>query len=612
MREVLLASACVIALAACGTTHEPEDSSADTSVTMDAGPEDSAEPDTGTPVEPCDSPGAIESASCGMCGSTERFCTSAGIWEYGECVEAPGAQCTPGSTGSVPCGRCGRRAARCTAACTWEPTGECTDEVGECLPGTSERESCSETGVRVRVCGTACSWGAFSSCREAPTDFDGDGSPYGMDCDDDDPSVRIGSIQPCGMFFCEDASAPEGYSHRPGSRRCEGPGWSVCERPAGCPEVSTCPVRSPIPPEESRECPTTALCTSRTFREFRRCFETTWTDWSGCDRLPPPPPDCSVTEVACGGCDEGSQFEFCDGTCNRVRTACLGSGCVPGTTRTSSEDCPDGESRSQTCNVACSLDSPGPCTTIPEADMELLFLVENNRQVTAAVSSAVPMIMSEIVDPFVDTGMRVRFGVAAFTDYPVSPYGDPSDLPFQGVQELTDDTLAFESALSGLTSSSGGDEATSAMEGLWDLTGGTPHPLASPFRCPSGAVPGGCWSPSAGRAIILLTNRPAHNAPHPFAGPGLLEPYTMVPAPDPPVWSAVRDQITGSGIQLFVVAADDFMMGGMYPAVPQYEELMLELYPADPFRYFILIPEVRELDFAVMDLARQLQDHFGI
>jgi hypothetical protein len=264
------------------------------------------------------------------------------------------------------------------------------------------------------------------------------------------------------------------------------------------------------------------------------------------------------------------------------------------------------------CNVACSLSAPGPCTTAPEADLELIFLVENNPLVVSAVSSAVPMIRSEIVDPLVASGMRIRFGVATFSDYPVSPYGDSGDLPFRGVQQLTDDTLSFESALSGLTSTRGGDPGTSAMEALWDLTGGAPHPLASPFACSSGSTPGGCWSPSSQKAIVLVTSRPAHNAPHRFFGPGLYEPYTDVPPPDPPVWSAVRDQISASGVDLFAIVADDFESGAMVPTVPQYDELLRDLHGADPFPYFVPIPDPREIEFAVLELSMRIRDRYGI
>ncbi len=130
----------------------------------DGGPPDSGPPDSGPPPETCDAPGAVETVSCGMCGSVERFCTAAGVWAYGVC-EGEG-ECAAGTTGSIACGNCGVQATRCTASCTWEPTGACTAE-GECAPGAmmTTSDGCPSGQTREVTCDDTCAFVETMACR---------------------------------------------------------------------------------------------------------------------------------------------------------------------------------------------------------------------------------------------------------------------------------------------------------------------------------------------------------------------------------------------------------------------------------------------------------------
>ncbi len=125
---------------------------------QDAGPSEDA-----GPPETCDTPGAIETVSCGSCGSRERFCTADREWAYGPCAEE--GMCVPGTTDTIPCGRCGTRTARCTASCTWETTGSCTGE-GECTPGERTRSGagCTPPQTREVSCNDACTYEPAGAC----------------------------------------------------------------------------------------------------------------------------------------------------------------------------------------------------------------------------------------------------------------------------------------------------------------------------------------------------------------------------------------------------------------------------------------------------------------
>ncbi|MEM7609872.1 MAG: hypothetical protein AAF411_31380, partial [Myxococcota bacterium] len=45
----------------------------------------SFEPNGACESNECNSPGMIETVACGSCGTTDRFCSAAGVWEFGEC-----------------------------------------------------------------------------------------------------------------------------------------------------------------------------------------------------------------------------------------------------------------------------------------------------------------------------------------------------------------------------------------------------------------------------------------------------------------------------------------------------------------------------------------------
>lgn len=134
------------------TTPLPADSSLD-----DAGPETS---DASTS---CTS-GAMESESCGKCGTRTRLCRMGAWLEWGACLAETG-MCTPGETRDVACERCGTRKMTCTATCEWS-TGACLDQKG-CTAGSTETRTglCLDpTKAQTRTCSDTCAWSPWSEC----------------------------------------------------------------------------------------------------------------------------------------------------------------------------------------------------------------------------------------------------------------------------------------------------------------------------------------------------------------------------------------------------------------------------------------------------------------
>ncbi len=305
--------------------------------------------DAGPPMA-CDTPGTVESAPCGRCGTAERFCTAGRVWAYGACEGERG--CEPGAVDSIECGNCGSRMARCTAACEWEPTGECSGE-GECAPGTRTRSGagCPAGETREVLCGPSCGFEPAGMCEDdgCPTPGVVESAPCGM-CGTQDrfcTAARVWEYGACsGEGECMPGTSATGACGMCGTerRRCA----ATCRwEPAGvCEDEGACA------PGETRR--TSAGCPMGQTRGLR-CDDS-------CTFVESEP--CVATPVACmPACASG---ETCvSGTCRcGSGAACTGGRVCTGGTCTMPPTCPEaamwgcrlaptqcGCSGGQTCDV---------------------------------------------------------------------------------------------------------------------------------------------------------------------------------------------------------------------------------------------------------------------
>lgn len=165
--STLLAAAALVGTAAgCGDAPVP--AGTDGGMLVDDGgggaPDlGSVAPDAALP-RGCDTPGAIETTACGMCGTVDRFCSASHEWSYGTCTGETGA-CAPGATRTSACGHCGTQQEECTASCTWSAVGSCSGE-GVCMPGARARsgDGCAAGQTRDVVCSVACALEPAGEC----------------------------------------------------------------------------------------------------------------------------------------------------------------------------------------------------------------------------------------------------------------------------------------------------------------------------------------------------------------------------------------------------------------------------------------------------------------
>jgi hypothetical protein len=123
--------------------------------------------------------------------------------------------------------------------------------------------------------------------------------------------------------------------------------------------------------------------------------------------------------------------------------------------------------------------------------------------------------------------MDVWFGVGAFDDYPIAPYGSDvrGDQPFYQVQRMTSSEADAQSAVGSLRVHFGDDRPESHVTALYTVATGMGDGLYinPPTDCLSSEIGYPCFRPRALPIILLITDAPFHN------GPGGDEPYTDVP-----------------------------------------------------------------------------------
>lgn len=102
---------------------------------------------------------------------------------------------------------------------------------------------------------------------------------------------------------------------------------------------------------------------------------------------------------------------------------------------------------------------------------DVAFLLDTTCSMSTTLSG-VSGEFSRIVSELASTLPDAQYGVASFDDYFYSSYGSSGDKPFELVQQVTSNTSAVQTALTGLRIHSGNDGPESGMEALYQgLTG---------------------------------------------------------------------------------------------------------------------------------------------
>lgn len=193
---------------------------------------------------------------------------------------------------------------------------------------------------------------------------------------------------------------------------------------------------------------------------------------------------------------------------------------------------------------------------------DIFFLVDTTGSMGAAISN-VRSSLSTMIVPAVGRAIAdVVMGVGDYRDFPVSPYGEPSDWPFLVRQTMTSDVSAVQSALNGLRAGGGNDGPESTNEGLYGaVRDGT---------CPDGFGQA-CFREGSNPILVVVTDAEFHN------GPSGANPYSGVTGRS---WGETVGALNERSVKVVGAAVDPISIGLPFPlpnaARPHLEALARE------------------------------------
>ena len=174
----------------------------------------------------------VESNAHSKCGTPYIIDTSPLVHDYfgggcgwGECFlvdvypvaddtpTGPGGcntcDCTPGHVDTAACGNCGTHTRTCGANCRWEAWSACHGQ-GPCAAGQKDTRPCCDCGAQTRTCGSDCQWDPWSTCG-------------GPDPEGGNTACDTGESGPCaeGRMRCEQGCLKCARIHEPEPERCD-------------------------------------------------------------------------------------------------------------------------------------------------------------------------------------------------------------------------------------------------------------------------------------------------------------------------------------------------------------------------------------------------------
>lgn len=203
-------------------------------------------------------------------------------------------------------------------------------------------------------------------------------------------------------------------------------------------------------------------------------------------------------------------------------------------------------------------------TSINRADV--YFLIDTTGSMgtpIANVTSSLTTIASALAERIPD----VQMGVGQFRDFPFGSgfgaYGSAGDMPYQNMQNITNDVSAVQSALGRLSAAGGADGPESHVAALFhaSLTMGATYTSSGsswtlpPANCP--AIPDDpaprigypCFRAGALPIYVMVTDINMHD------GPGGTQPYAGI-SPRPPIFDVAMAAVTSIGARFVGVAVD--------------------------------------------------------
>jgi len=172
-------------------------------------------------------------------------------------------------------------------------------------------------------------------------------------------------------------------------------------------------------------------------------------------------------------------------------------------------------------------------TTATHGMVDVFFLVDRTGSMGDEIDNIRTTLNTLIAPGLARAIPDLGIGAATYADFPIDPYGHPSDEPFRVDQPVITEITPLQGALDRITVGGGGDGPEALTEALYQLaTGGglAPFvPMAPGCRRPG--VGYACFRPRAQAVILVVTDAPTHNGP--FANSHAYDSSSFSPGPAP-------------------------------------------------------------------------------
>lgn len=133
--------------------------------------------------------------------------------------------------------------------------------------------------------------------------------------------------------------------------------------------------------------------------------------------------------------------------------------------------------------------------------IDIAFAMDTTGSMSGSIS-AIKSTATQAMNTLGSTGADFRIAVTEFKDFPVSPYGSPTDFPYRANSPFSNQGAVITGGLNMLAASGGANWPESQYSGIM------------------GAINAqgiGPWRANAKKTIIVMTDAPPHN-PEPFTG----------------------------------------------------------------------------------------------
>lgn len=160
--------------------------------------------------------------------------------------------------------------------------------------------------------------------------------------------------------------------------------------------------------------------------------------------------------------------------------------------------------------------------------MDVFFNMDTTGSMDGEVSNLQSSLTSTVIPGIVATIPDTQFGVGAYEDFPISPYGEPNcyygalagpDQPFQLFSEITDDVVAVQAAVNqlgigGNAIGCGNDTPESAVEAMYQIATGTGlmGPGATAVPANASGIGGVGFREGTMPVVVNITDAISHHA----------------------------------------------------------------------------------------------------